>query len=169
MEDSHMHIRILATALLMLVAGCSHTGAIQSASSGKSGFDGAVYSGDTVELQKPTPGAEPHRIFHQGASSFVSLAAVRGSAENRAAAYCANLGKAPRYIRETASRPPHILGNFPRIELEFECADRLSKQNVEAPDPDRYAKLERLKRLLDSGALSQQEYATEKARILGTP
>ena len=164
-----MRVYFLATALLTFVAGCSHTGAIQPASSGKSEFDGAVYSADTVELEKPTPGAEPHRIFHQGASGFVSLASVRGSAEKRAAAFCANLAKAPRYIRETASHPPHILGNFPRIELEFECADRPTKQNVEASDLDRYVKLERLKKLLDSGALSAQEYATEKARVLGTP
>ncbi len=163
-----MRHSLIVAGIAAFMTGCSHTGAIQPASSSKSGFDGAVYPGDTVEIQKPTPGIESFRLFHQGASSFVSLASVRSDIEQRASSFCSNLGKTPRYIQETASRPPHILGNFPRIELQFECADRLVGQYTETQEQNKYRKLEQLKKLLDNGALTEQEYASEKTRILGT-
>lgn len=158
-------LRFFSLGAVMLASGCSHMGTIQPAASSQSGFVGAVYAGDTAELVTPTPGAELFRVFHQGASSFVSVGSVRGSAERRAATFCANLGRMPRIVRETTSRPPHILGNFPRVELEFECADRTTAEQAQ----DRYARLERLKKLLDTGALTEQEYAAEKARLLSTP
>lgn len=157
----------LATASL---AGCATTSAVVPAAAGKSGFDDAAYPGETVELDKPTPGAERFRVFQQGATGFVSLDSVRGGVETAASQHCTRRGKVVRPLQETASKPPHILGNFPRVEWVFECADP-PKATAAAPAEAggyRLDQLERLKRLLDSGALSQQEFDKEKAKILGS-
>ncbi|ODU34626.1 MAG: hypothetical protein BGP24_07905 [Lysobacterales bacterium 69-70] len=53
-------------------------------------------------------------------------------------------------IRHSATSPPPRVAAPPR-----------------APTPDRVEKLRQLKELLDSGALNEQEFAAEKARILG--
>jgi hypothetical protein len=114
-------MRLTGLALAALISGCSIASPIQRADLSKSGFDGAVYGGDTVTVSEAPPGAERYRIFHQGASSFVSTYAIRASAERRAEEFCKKSGKSAKTLSETTSRPPHILGNFPRIEIIFVC------------------------------------------------
>lgn len=148
--------------------GCANNPPVQPAASSKSQFEGATYGGETIQLGKPTPGAEAYRAFYQGGSSFVSVSSVRGTVEQMATQQCARNGKIVKPLQETASKPPHVLGNFPRVEWLFECADPV-RGGVTAPgDGDKLSRLERLKKLLDSGALTQQEYDREKAKILGT-
>ena len=64
------------------------------------------------------------------------------------------------------SRP---LGGFPEATLRFKCvsADGSTASAVAAPTADKYTQLEQLKRLLDSGALTQEEFDREKAKVLG--
>ena len=81
--------------------------------------------------------------------------------------FCARKGKTFRSITETAAKPPYILGNFHRVELIFECATKLDAA-ASASDHGKYEKIATLKRLLDSGALTQQEFELEKARILSS-
>jgi hypothetical protein len=69
---------------------------------------------------------------------------------------------------ETDAKPPYILGNFPRVELVFECVD---KPQTGAPsiEMSKYEKLAQLKKLLDNGTLTQQEFEREKAKVLAQP
>lgn len=101
--------------------GCASASPVQPVASSKSEFESAVYGGETVQLEKPTPNAEVFRAFYQGGSSFVSVASVRNAVEQMATKHCARQSRAIRPIQETASKPPHILGNFPRVEWLFEC------------------------------------------------
>ena len=71
-------------------------------------------------------------------------------------------------VSETASTPPHILGNFPRIELIFQCVDTSTNPST-VSEGNKYDKIAALKKLLDSGALTQQEFDAEKAKVLATP
>jgi hypothetical protein len=69
-------------------------------------------------------------------------------------------------IKVHTSKPPHILGNFPRIEITFICVD---KPNVTAPsnfDDALYIKLNNLKKLLDDNVITKEEFEKEKAKIL---
>jgi competence protein ComGC len=50
--------------------------------------------------------------------------------------------------------------------LEQQQAERAQSQ---APTEDRYDQLAKLKKLLDEGVLSTEEYDRERARILGEP
>lgn len=96
------------------------------------------------------------------------MASVREGVEDIATKHCERKGKAVRPLQETASRPPHILGNFPRVEWLFECGDPLPRQPTQANGANnKIDQLERLKKLFDSGALTQQEFDQEKTKLLG--
>jgi hypothetical protein len=150
----------------LLLLGCADTSPIQLASSGRSQFEGAVYKGESVTVSSGTPGSEEFRVFHQGATGFVSVQSVREDAEQRAVQFCERKGKSMKPLRETASKPPHILGNFPRIEIIFGCVEKPSTLALPTGDDPKYTKLVNLKKLLDSRVLSQQEFEREKAKIL---
>jgi len=160
------HYFVLGT--IILLAACANTTPIQITSVGKSEFEGSVYSGQTTDIEAPVPGLEKYRVFQQGATGFVSVQNVRSGVEEIANNFCARKGKAMHAVSETASKPPHILGNFPRVELAFQCIDRQST-NPSSTDTDKYGKIAALKKLLDSGALTQQEFETEKAKPLTAP
>lgn len=148
-----------------MIAGCAMTGAIQPVSASKSGFDGAVYSGETSVMNAPTPKTEVYRVFNQGATGFVSLEANREDAESRATQFCSQRQQAFLPLQGTVSKPPYILGNLPRVEIVFEC---VPKEVVaqQSPVTDKYTKLAELKRLLDDGALTQAEFEKEKNKLL---
>jgi hypothetical protein len=67
-------------------------------------------------------------------------------------------------LSERTSKPPHILGNFPRIEIEFQCIESVNS----ASRSTKYDDLAKLKDLLDVGAISETEYEAEKAKLLQT-
>lgn len=152
-----------------LLLGCASTSPIQPASSSKSQFKGAVYQGESATIGHGTPGTEEFRVFHQGATSFVSVQSVREDAEQRAMQFCERKGKVMNPLRETTSKPPHILGNFPRIEIIFSCVEKSASVAAPIGDDPKYKRLVNLKKLLDTGVLSPHEFESEKAKILSQP
>jgi hypothetical protein len=153
----------------LALAGCGVTSPIERADTTKSNFDGAVYKGTKTVIKSATPNAEAYRVFIQGATGFVSMSAVRDDAEQRAAAFCESKGGG-RWdaIEETTANPPYILGNFPRIEIVFQCLTPSKTMSLNVLDPT-YIKLVDLKRLLDTGVITQAEFDREKAKILAEP
>ena len=166
--------RNLPSASLLLIAallGCGVTIPVLPATSSKSQFEGATYSGVIVDVDKAIPGAELFRAFQQGATGFVPVSGVRGGVEEFATNFCSRKGKVVRLVQETTSPNLILPGNFPRVEWLFECADDSRKPAAVAlaSESDRLSQLERLKRLLDNGTLTQKEFDDQKARILGGP
>ena len=151
------------------LSGCTSNPPVQPAASSRSGFESAVYGGETVQLEKPTPGVEAYRAFYQGGTGFVSVSGVRESVEEMATRHCARKGKAVKPLQETTSKPPHVLGNFPRVEWIFECTDQPLPTAAGVQSSDKLGQIERLKKLLDSGAITQAEYEREKSKIFGAP
>ena len=162
-------IRLFALTAAFTLYGCASTPPVQLAATSKSQFEGAVYSGEISQIDKPTPGADAFRAFYQGGSGFVSVSSVRGTVEEMATQHCARQGKVVRPLQETTSKGPHILGNFPRVELLFECAERASSVPASQVATDKLSQIERLKKLLDSGALTLKEFESEKAKVLAAP
>jgi len=162
-------VRLTATLIvgLIVLSGCSDSPAIQPAISSKSKFQDSVYHGESVTVNPTPPGIEEFRVFQEGATGFVSIQSVRETAEQRAADFCERSGKSIKSLRETTAKPPFILGNFPRVEIIFGCVD---KPLAGSPDNDsKYKKLVEIKKLLDSGVITQQEFEQEKAKILNQP
>lgn len=154
-------IAVLAGACSAIL-GCSTATSIVPANKSKSGFDGAVFDGETTVIREDIPDSDAYRIFHQGATGYVPVSAVRSSAEQRAKDFCHEKGKGYELLRETVSTGAHILGNFPRAELIFTCLD------VDANPTDRYARLRELKSLYDEGVITESEYETEKSKVLSS-
>ena len=67
-------------------------------------------------------------------------------------------------IRERTSVPPHIFGNWPRIEFIFICVEK--DESNEYDEDKKYNNLLKLKKLLDQGVISEQEFNQEKTKIL---
>ena len=159
--------RLVPLVLVSLVlVSCARSSSIQDAASSESQFDKAViYDGERKQIQPPLPGVGTHRIFHQGATGFTPVSAVRRSAMERVVEFCGYKGQEPYLVEETTSKPPHILGNWPRIEIVFSCVTVASNTGSVAK-PDKYDELRKLKGLLDDGVISQEEYDQEKQKIL---
>jgi hypothetical protein len=162
-------MKSLTLILMALVTGCAVTAPIQPANSSKSAFADAVYKGESVTTGSPTPGAEPYRVFIQGATGFVSIQSVRDDAEQRAKEFCDRKGKTMESLSETTAKPPYILGNFPRVEIVFDCVEKPGSAMATAGDDAKYTKLTNLKKLLDSGVITQEEFDREKTKVLSQP
>lgn len=150
--------------------GCGQTSAIQAIDKSPSHFADAAFKGETTVLAEPTKGSEQYRLFQQGATGYVSLQSVRDDVELRATQFCERKGQSMNALRETTSVPPHILGNFPRAELEFECTAKPATAAAPTQAEDvKFMKLSNLKKLLDNGTLTQAEFEQEKKKVLGQP
>jgi hypothetical protein len=88
--------------------------------------------------------------MQQGGSGFVCHQSVREDAGQRATAFCDRKGKARESLTETASTPLYMLGNFPRIEIVFDCIEKPGSPAAASGD-DKYAKLARGMARLVSG------------------
>ena len=158
---------LLPVAVVLALTACAVTAPIQPAADSKSGFDGTMYEGRIVTVGRATPGATQYRVFQQGASGVVSINSVREDAEKRAIDFCDRKDKAMEPVTETTSPPDAAPGNFPRVEIVFDCVDKASPPSAVPTAADKDAMLQRLKNLLDTGVLTQAEYDREKAKLLG--
>jgi Short C-terminal domain len=129
----------------------------------------SIYKGETVTTGTATPENEAYRVFIQGATGFVSMQSVRDDAEQRAKEFCDRKGKTMESLSETTAKPLYIFGNFPRVEIVFECVEKPGSTTATAGDDVKYTKLTNLKKLLDSGVITQEEFDREKAKVLSQP
>lgn len=159
----------IATFIAMSIVGCGQTSAILATDKSKSHFSDAVFKGETVMLGQPTEGNQQFRLFQQGATGYVSLQSVRDDIEIRAVQFCERKGQSMNALQETTSTPPHILGNFPRAELVFECVAKATSIGNSQVEDVRFLKLSNLKKLLDNGTLTQVEFEQEKRKVLSQP
>jgi Short C-terminal domain len=145
---------------LMLLTGCATSSPIQRASTSASKFKEAP-----IVMEHSYQDKDVYRIYHQAATGFNSIASIRTEALQRAEAFARAQGKGVAILGEKISQPPYILGNFPRIEIVFAVVP-ISQSPIQSHSEDRYAQLERLKKLLDDGAITKEEYEKEKAKLL---
>jgi len=158
---------IIVTINLLFIFGCTKTSVIQPVATSESGFDSAlIYKGKSVKIADTSPGGEEFRVFEQGATGFVPVSALQSDTTQRAIVFCEGKGQTMKPLRETTSQPPHMLGNVPRTELIFECIDKPVFKSSDSNDDIKYTKLVNLKKLLDSGIITQKEFDQEKAKIL---
>lgn len=151
--------------LVVFLGGCSVASTIQKASTSKSHFEDAVYEGEKNIINDETSDKDAFRIFHQASTGFTSIQSIRFSAEKRASDFCKKEGKEMHTLRERTSSPPHIFGNFPRIEIVFACKF-ISSSPLKPDHIGKYEQLKQLKSLFDDGALTKKEYNLEKTKVL---
>lgn len=151
----------LSVSVMLVITGCAKDTGVMLAKDGQSNFDGAVYEGEIQTFVEDIGDVEQYRVFQQGATGFIPLSVVSREVEEQAYKFCDNKGMALKKIKEIKSIPPHILGNFPRAELLFAC---VAKPNL--LEDQLYIRLSNLKKLLDDGAITKEEYDQQKSKIL---
>ena len=157
---------ILIIASAVFVSGCASTSKIEKASESKSHFEGAAYEGRDFYIADEIIEGEQYRIFHQASTGFSGTGGIKRSAENRAISFCKEMEKTMITVSEHTAAPPYVFGNFPRIEIIFVCADPKKEAKLIEVTTDKYDRISKIKELLDSGALTEEEFNFEKKKIL---
>jgi Short C-terminal domain len=154
--------------LSIFVAGCSSMSPIEKESESKSHFEGALYEGRDFYISPQEIEGERYRIYHRASTGFSGTGGIRRSATQRANRFCEAMGKNKRMVTvsEHTAAPPYILGNFPRIEIIFVCADGNAAEISKGGGVGKYDRIVKIKELYDSGALTKEEYEAEKQKIL---
>jgi hypothetical protein len=163
-----VELRIIFLLIVVFaVTGCAEVSPILKASETKSIFEGSFYGGETRIRGKDDTGAEKYRLYQQGATGFVPRDLIKEECEQRASEFCRDQGKTVKILEETISS--HAMtgpGNFPRAELVFICLEKKEKISPLSFEDQTYIRLSNLKKLLDNGTLTKEEFEQEKAKIL---
>ena len=132
-------------------------------------------------------GQDTFMVSRQAATGFSGSGTLKAEAFKEASDYCTKFGKQMQVVNTQEAQPPYILGNFPKAEVQFMC---LSSSDSEFKRPkllptarvlevkqggeitpatsDSYSKLKKLKELLDSGVITQDEFTSEKKKVLAS-
>lgn len=165
--------KLLAILTITLnLVGCSSMSNIERADTTESYFDKTFYGGKLVYKYPNKFDGMTYRIFHQASSGFVSVASIKQSAEMRSNKFCKDIigdnGKMFT-ITETESSPfPFKPGNLPKIEIVFGCVKSQQQEQSTSlnTSSNKYTRLKGLKELLDEKIITQDEFNTEKQKIL---
>jgi intein/homing endonuclease len=157
-----MKLSISINLLLILISwctGCSTASPILPYKNAESHF-----STPPELIENEYSDTDIYRIYHRAATGFVSINSIRQSAESRAEEFAKRQDKTITILGEKTSNPPYILGNFPRIEIVFALIDdeKSSTEKLKS----KYDDLEKLKKLLDNGVITEEEFTKEKYKIL---
>jgi len=163
-------LRIISLiSFILFLHACSVASGIQRADQSTSEFSDAFYDGKETVIRDDISDEQAFRIFHQGATGFVPVTSVRGSAERRAKEFCKEQNKMYTLLREHVSTGVHAVGNFPRAELIFACVDDVNhsrnSQDSSTTKPI-YEHLKEIKSLLDEGIITEDEFNMLKKKIL---
>ena len=69
-------------------------------------------------------GNDTYFISKQAATGFTGLGSLRGEAMQEAYARCSQSGRSVEVTDTVDSKPPYLLGNFPRVDITFRCVAR---------------------------------------------
>jgi hypothetical protein len=81
-------------------------------------FSGCGSDSGVVEI-----GENTYKIYKRAGTGFHGGTAIRARALTEANEFCACQGKEFKKLQMYGSHPPYILGNFPKMTLEFMCLD----------------------------------------------
>jgi hypothetical protein len=66
-------------------------------------------------------GKDTYFVSRQAATGFPGLGNLKAEAITEANQHCVGQKKALEVINTTESKPPFILGNYPKAEVQFKC------------------------------------------------
>lgn len=72
-------------------------------------------------------GQDSYMISKQQATGFPGLGNITAENIAEATSHCSKLGKRFEVVDIKESRPPYILGNYPRSDVRFTCVDSAKK------------------------------------------
>jgi hypothetical protein len=69
-------------------------------------------------------GSNKYMIAKQQATGFPGLGNMKAEVLIEGSAYCASKGNDFLLLSAKETPPPYILGNYPRVEIEFSCQNK---------------------------------------------
>lgn len=140
-------------------------------------------------------GGGAYIVTRQAATGFSGAGTLKADAISEAAKFCDSQGKVMKVIAVTEAQPPFLFGNYPKAEVIFKALDprdpellkasefdssgtqirvgssQIARSEVqvgvtEKKSEDTYSKLEQLNKLRKDGALTEDEFQQEKAKLL---
>ena len=148
---------------LLFLCGCAKDSGILIAKDSESIFKDTNCPFTVEKSIEDTSNSEHYRYYQQGATGFVPSRALVGEIEQQSFNYCSNLGKKLKVLKITTTSAMSLPGCFPRAELEFICADNKDVANYE---DKLFIRLTNLKKLLDNGTITKDEFDKQKADLL---
>ncbi len=156
---NHFSSSLKLLAVIFLMSGCATVGPIKRYNESKSRFN------NPPELMSNNyPATDIYRVYQRASTGYTPMQSLRRNVEERIDKFAKRQDKSFIILGERSSHPPFIAGNFPRIEIVFVL---INKKSINADSKlDKLSRLEKLKKLLDDGALTKEEYEREKKKIL---
>ena len=105
-------------------------------------------------------GQDTFMVSRQAATGFSGSGTLKAEALQEASQYCANQNMSLQVINIIEAKPPYIFTNFPKAEVQFRCFD------ANQDSGDMYTELKKLKELLDTGIINQEEFDARKKKIM---
>ena len=68
-------------------------------------------------------GKDTYMVSRQAATGFSGSGTLKADAFREANAFCASQGKVMQVVRTEEAKPPYVLANFPKAEVQFMCLD----------------------------------------------
>jgi len=158
------NVKLVFVSLLfasVLIGGCAKDSGVLIAKDSRSLFDDTSCHFETSKLGEDITNGEHYRIYQQGATGFVPLSGIRDDIERQAITYCNNNGRKIKMLKIINS--PTSLGCPPKAELIFTC---IQKESTETFEDKLYIKLSNLKKLLENGTITKEEFEQQKTKIL---
>lgn len=69
-------------------------------------------------------GQNSYMVSRQAATGFSGSGKLKAEAFQEASEYCTKIGKYLQVVNTEEAKPPFILGNFPKAEVQFRCLDK---------------------------------------------
>ena len=152
-----------------------------------------TFSGCAINSGVVPMGQDTYMVSRQAASGFTGMGSLKVDAFREASEYCISQNKKIQVVHTGESQPPYVLGNFPRAEIQFMCLSegdrelvrpKLKKEadvviektdaisvDVKTKDQsektkDVYTELLKLEDLRKKGIISEEEFETQKKKLL---
>lgn len=66
-------------------------------------------------------GADTYFVSRQSGNALKGMANLKAEAYGEAGQFCAAKGRTLQVVSENDAKPPYILGNYPKTEMQFKC------------------------------------------------
>lgn len=68
-------------------------------------------------------GKNTYTISNQAATGFSGLQDIKSEAYEEASLFCKQKNQDFEVVNVESTQPPYILGNYPRVDLQFKCIE----------------------------------------------
>ena len=80
-------------------------------------------------------GSDKYMVSRQAATGFSGMGTLTADAMKEANDFCTAQNLTSKILSTKEAKPPYILGNFPKVDLQFTCVEPNKSAPVEVSEP----------------------------------